>query len=426
MAGASARPKVDACVLPRMIADDPGARRPARGVPLTVLRHRADGPPGREQLFRVGVDIAERSRTSCSWTGSGRLQHQEGLLQRRRLCAGRSSTASARSFATRVSAGRTSPRCFTEPRWRRTRCSKQRGARTGLITTRGFRDVLEIRRLRMPRLYDLTWEKPAPLVERYLRQEVTSASTRTARSRRRSTWPRSSRPRNAPPGGHRGPRRLLDQLLREPRARGADQGARQPSRPRPVGLLQRRGAPGDPRVRAHLDHGDQRLRDPIVRRYLATLRAGLDGVGVKTPLLIMQSNGGLMTDAPRPCIRSTYESGPGPASWARRPSPAASASGSSSRSTWRDDRESVDRRRTAGDPPAEYRWAAAIMHGSRCLTGGGYLSVPAIDWPRSGAGAARGLDHPGGSLQVAPAARGRRPGPLLRPGGPSRRSPMPT
>jgi N-methylhydantoinase A len=47
-----------------------------------------------------------------------------------------------------------------------------RGARTGLITTRGFRDVLEIRRLRMPRLYDLTWEKPTPLVERYLRLTV--------------------------------------------------------------------------------------------------------------------------------------------------------------------------------------------------------------------------------------------------------------
>ena len=29
------------------------------------------------------------------------------------------------------------------------------GARTGLITTKGFRDVLEIRTLRMPRLYDL-------------------------------------------------------------------------------------------------------------------------------------------------------------------------------------------------------------------------------------------------------------------------------
>src|SRR4249920_926162 len=49
---------------------------------------------------------------------------------------------------------------------------EHKGARTGLITTKGFRDVLEIRTLRMPRLYDLTWTKPPPLVERYLRQVV--------------------------------------------------------------------------------------------------------------------------------------------------------------------------------------------------------------------------------------------------------------
>ncbi len=47
-----------------------------------------------------------------------------------------------------------------------------KGARTGLITTKGFRDVLELRLLRMPRLYDLTWEKPPMLVERHLRFEV--------------------------------------------------------------------------------------------------------------------------------------------------------------------------------------------------------------------------------------------------------------
>src|SRR6476619_3247803 len=46
------------------------------------------------------------------------------------------------------------------------------GARTGLITTKGFRDVLEIRNLRMPRLYDMSWTKPPPLVERRLRVEV--------------------------------------------------------------------------------------------------------------------------------------------------------------------------------------------------------------------------------------------------------------
>ncbi len=53
-----------------------------------------------------------------------------------------------------------------------------RGARTGLITTRGFRDVLEIRRLRVGRLYDLAWEKPAPLVPR----RSTSAAPSSSRS----------------------------------------------------------------------------------------------------------------------------------------------------------------------------------------------------------------------------------------------------
>src|SRR5262249_16430723 len=49
---------------------------------------------------------------------------------------------------------------------------EHKGARVGLITTRGFRDVLEIRTLRMPRLYDMAWTKPEPLVERYLRRVV--------------------------------------------------------------------------------------------------------------------------------------------------------------------------------------------------------------------------------------------------------------
>src|SRR3954465_3729197 len=47
-----------------------------------------------------------------------------------------------------------------------------KGARTGLITTKGFRDVLEMRRLRIPVLYDLQYRKPPPLVPRALRLEV--------------------------------------------------------------------------------------------------------------------------------------------------------------------------------------------------------------------------------------------------------------
>ena len=47
-----------------------------------------------------------------------------------------------------------------------------KGARTALITTRGFRDVLELRRIRVPRLYDTLYVKPEPLVPRNLRFEV--------------------------------------------------------------------------------------------------------------------------------------------------------------------------------------------------------------------------------------------------------------
>ena len=47
-----------------------------------------------------------------------------------------------------------------------------RGALTGLITTAGFRDLLEIRRQMRPSLYDLQCDKPTPVVARRLRMEV--------------------------------------------------------------------------------------------------------------------------------------------------------------------------------------------------------------------------------------------------------------
>ena len=49
---------------------------------------------------------------------------------------------------------------------------ERRGAKTALVTTRGFRDVLELRRIRVPLLYDWFFEKPKELIERSLRFEV--------------------------------------------------------------------------------------------------------------------------------------------------------------------------------------------------------------------------------------------------------------
>ena len=49
---------------------------------------------------------------------------------------------------------------------------ERRGARTALITTRGFRDVLEIGRQTRPHLYDYSQRRPPPLARRSLRFEV--------------------------------------------------------------------------------------------------------------------------------------------------------------------------------------------------------------------------------------------------------------
>ncbi|MDL5039786.1 MULTISPECIES: hydantoinase/oxoprolinase family protein [Heyndrickxia] len=50
--------------------------------------------------------------------------------------------------------------------------TERKGAKTGLITTKGFRDVLEIARGNRPDLYNVRYQKPTPFVERYLRKEV--------------------------------------------------------------------------------------------------------------------------------------------------------------------------------------------------------------------------------------------------------------
>ena len=63
-----------------------------------------------------------------------------------------------------------------------------KGARVGLITSVGFRDVLEIRTLRMPRLYDMEWEKPPSLVERYLRQVVDERVNANGNVERKYNW----------------------------------------------------------------------------------------------------------------------------------------------------------------------------------------------------------------------------------------------
>jgi N-methylhydantoinase A len=50
--------------------------------------------------------------------------------------------------------------------------TERKGARTALITTEGFRDVLEIARGNRPDFFNLRYAKPPPFVARYLRREL--------------------------------------------------------------------------------------------------------------------------------------------------------------------------------------------------------------------------------------------------------------
>ena len=171
---------------------------------------------------------------------------------------------------------------------------EHKGARTGLITTKGFRDVLEIRNLRMPRLYDMSWTKPPPLVERRS-DRGRRAGQRAGRDRRPLDEASVERAVRFLAGGGRGDRGVPAALLPQPGARAAGQGDRAAPRAANRAVRQRRGVAGHQRIRAHLDDGHQRLC-PADRRAIpepADRRGRAQRY--RAPPLLMQSNGGLTT-----------------------------------------------------------------------------------------------------------------------------------
>jgi N-methylhydantoinase A len=62
--------------------------------------------------------------------------------------------------------------------------AERSGVKTGLITTEGFRDSLEIARGNRPDFFNLHYEKPPPFVPRYLRREVPGRMSQTGQERR--------------------------------------------------------------------------------------------------------------------------------------------------------------------------------------------------------------------------------------------------
>jgi N-methylhydantoinase A len=293
---------------------------------------------------------------------------------------------------------------------------ERKGARTGLITTKGFRDVLEIRTLRFPRLYDLSWTKPPPLVERRLRVEVDERVNASGEI--------------LAPLAEAEIERALDRLLRQ----GVQAIAvcllhsyANPAHEQLVKAVAARLQPGLPlclssevlpEIREYERTSTTVINayvKPIVEKYLASLVARLSQIGIAAPLLLMQSNGGLTTAqsaAEKPI--HIIESGPaagvvGVRALARQlgiaNAIAIDMGGTTAKASLIENGE-VSRAQ-------EFQVGGGVMIGSRLLSGAGYtLKVPAIDLAEvgSGGGSILWIDK-GGALQVGPMSAGAAPGP---------------
>jgi len=292
---------------------------------------------------------------------------------------------------------------------------ERRGARTGLVTTAGFRDVLELRRLRIPHMYDPFWRKPEPLVPRRLRYELGERVTADGEVL-------------APVRA--GEVRELAGALREA---GVESVAvcllhsyRYPEHEAQVGALLREELPGVAVSLSSEILREQREYErsattvvnayvrPLMGRYVGAIRDGLDGAGVEAPLTIMQSSGGVMTSADatyRPVL--ALESGPAAGvvaalALARRHGGNAIAfdMGGTTAKASLIEGGVLSRAR-------EYEAGGSLSTGSRLMRGAGeLLRIPSIDIAEVGAGGGSiaWLD-PGGGLQVGPRSAGAAPGP---------------
>jgi N-methylhydantoinase A len=291
------------------------------------------------------------------------------------------------------------------------------GAESALVTTRNFRDVLELRRLRIPHMYDLFWRKPPPLVERRLRFEVSE--------------------RMAADGTVVEPLDEADVRAVAARLRELGIGSvavcflhsyLYPAHEQRAGAILAEELP-----EATISLSSEILREqreyertatavvnayvrPLMSSYVDRIRTGLDEIGLdRAPLSIMQSSGGVMTsdDAKlRPVF--ALESGPaagvvaalGMAQRLEIENAIAFDMGGTTAKASLIENGAISRGR-------EYEVGGSISAGTRLIRGAGeLLRIPTIDLAEVGAGGGSiaWLD-PAGGLQVGPRSAGADPGP---------------
>ena len=293
---------------------------------------------------------------------------------------------------------------------------EHKGARTALLTTRGFRDVLELRRIRVPELYDPLYEKPPPLVPRQLRFEVTE--------------------RIGPDGGVITP---LDEddvarAIRRIRQHAIEAVAvcflhsyANPAHERRTGELLREALP-DRFVSLSVDVLPQKREyertsttvinayvGPPVRRYLRSMLEQLEAAGVRARLMVMQSSGGIL-DAPSVLAKPALIIECGPAAGVVAAEHVARLAGVRNVIT-------LDMGGTTAKASLiekgqvafadEYEVGGGMSSRAALAGGGGYaLKLPVIDISEVGAGGGSiaWLDK-AGALKIGPHSAGAVPGP---------------
>ena len=291
-----------------------------------------------------------------------------------------------------------------------------KGAPTALLTTSGFRDVLELRRVRVPELYEPLYERPPPLVPRQLRFEVDER-----------TGPRGEVLRALDEEGVRAAAERI-------RATGIEAVAvcylhsyANPAHERRTGELLREALPGA-FVSLSVDVLPQKLEyertsttvinayvGPPVERYIRSMVSQVERAGIGGRLMVMQSSGGILdADAVVTNPARIVECGPAAGVIGARHFAARAGfenlitldmGGTTAKASL------IERGRVLFAD--EYEVGGGMSSRSALMGGGGYaLKLPVIDISEVGAGGGSiaWLDK-AGSLKVGPESAGAVPGP---------------
>jgi N-methylhydantoinase A len=284
---------------------------------------------------------------------------------------------------------------------------ERKGARTALITTRGFRDLLEIARQKRPALYDLLAQKPVPLVPRHRRFEVTERVLADGQVRI--------------PVDLAEVERVLDDI-EAPSGDGPVEALAicflyaflAPEHERQVLERARKRLPSVAIVASHEVHAEfreyERLSTTVANAYLAprmsayvgAFRSRVEALGIRAAPYINQSNGGTMSveEAVRLPVRTALS---GPSAGVAGAAWIASQAGFDAIATFDMGGTSTDVAFVRGGTPA--------LAFEREI-GGVTLRMPTLDIHTVGAGGGSiAWRDSGGALKVGPQSAGADPGP---------------